>query len=232
MTRGWKLLTHDFRPPIRGGDPLFDGVTFPIILPPVECDTSEKECSFGYNFVGNIDTGLNIAGFWRSGRPNAIIEVEAESPLERGAKLRAPSLTLLRHATADEIRSGIGRYSVSHFGSHAEAMAEEQWLWYEALARPLRNREAVIAGLEAALTACDLKWTLREYPTARAAWATRNAWAAWDAKNALTVSFAARSGWISPAHDKLTIGIRDAYLNGLAIAVPGGLNELGWAMES
>jgi hypothetical protein len=64
---------------------------------------------------------------------------------------------------------------------------------------------------------------------ARDAWDARDAWAAWDA---LTVSFAARSGWITHKHDLLSIGIRDAYRNGLAIAVPTGPNELGWAMEA
>jgi hypothetical protein len=45
------------------------------------------------------------------------------------------------------------------------------------------------------------------------------------------VSFAARSGWISYHHEHLAVGIRDAYRNGLAIALPVGKNELGWAME-
>ena len=30
--------------------------------------------------------------------------------------------------------------------------------------------------------------------------------------------------------DKLIIGLRDAYSNGLAISIPTGLKELGWAM--
>jgi len=47
----------------------------------------------------------------------------------------------------------------------------------------------------------------------------------------LSVSFAARSGWISHAHDLSTIGIRDAYRNGLATAIPTGPEELGWAMD-
>jgi hypothetical protein len=29
----------------------------------------------------------------------------------------------------------------------------------------------------------------------------------------------------------LTVGIRDAYCNGLAIAIPTGPTELGWAIE-
>ena len=257
LTTGWKILDSNFRPPIQGGAPLFDGHTFPTSLPPVLCDSSDKECSFGYNFVRDIETGFKIAGLWLTGRSNAIIAVEADEAYRRGDKLRAPSLNLLRHASKEEVRAALGRFSLC-FGKHAEAMAEEQWLWYQALGRPLNNRAQVVVGLETALEARELKWTLKEFPSARDArdaWdgrdapparaSSRDAWAsrdardarassmdARDARDALTVSFAARSAWTTTKHHKLTVGIRDAYYNGLAIALPTGPNELGWAMET
>jgi hypothetical protein len=47
----------------------------------------------------------------------------------------------------------------------------------------------------------------------------------------LTVRFAALNGWIDHAPDFLSVGIRDAYAHGLAVAVPVAENVLGWAME-
>ena len=43
-------------------------------------------------------------------------------------------------------------------------------------------------------------------------------------------TFAARSAWISQHSDILTVGIRDAYRNGLGIAAPIAGNQIGWAM--
>jgi len=46
----------------------------------------------------------------------------------------------------------------------------------------------------------------------------------------LTRQYAGLMGWVeNPA--LLATGIREAYGAGLAIAVPTGPNELGWAME-
>ena len=275
--RGWKVLTHDFRPPLQGGEPVFDGHTFPTTLPTVACDSSRLECSFGWNFTRNISTGLRLAGMWVTGRPSSVFEVEAADALERGNKMRAHSLTILRPATPNEIHLAIIESSAS-FGAHAVSMAEEQWLWYQALGRPLHNRGLVIAGLNAALVARGLTWTLKEFKDARDAWSARDAWAArdawsdrdawaawdawaardawaalsawlawpawaarattrdawddaWDAWAALVLQFSARSGWVALKHERLTIGVRDAYHHGLAIALPTGSNELGFAME-
>jgi hypothetical protein len=68
----------------------------------------------------------------------------------------------------------------------------------------------------------------------RAAWDARDAWDAWDARDArdaLIVEYAALQGWTDHDPLLLTTGLRDAYWNGLALAVPTGPNELGWAMD-
>jgi hypothetical protein len=78
-------------------------------------------------------------------------------------------------------------------------------------------------------------WDARDARAARDAWAAWAAWAAWDARDAraaLQHYYACRRGWIAADPLQYTIGIRDAYTNGLAIAIPTGTNELGWAMES
>jgi hypothetical protein len=38
--------------------------------------------------------------------------------------------------------------------------------------------------------------------------------------------------WIDKPTNLLTIGIREAYLHGLEMAVPTGTGELGWAMAT
>ena len=52
----WKLLTHDFRPPVQQGEPVWDGLTLPFQLPTVRLDASDVECSFGWNFVEDLAT--------------------------------------------------------------------------------------------------------------------------------------------------------------------------------
>jgi hypothetical protein len=270
----WKLLTSDLRPPIQGGGPLFDG-QLPYLLPEVDVNSTDAECGRGWNFVRNIETGFSIAGMWRTRRPNAVLLVEpSDGWVERGNKCRAAQLNLVRHATDEEIKSGLLAFSKS-FGAHHNQMAEEQWQWWTALKRPCRDRDKVITGLQLALKRRGLDWFLKEYPAARDAWNYRDSWNArdalnamdsrdawnamdawytwhssayndhwaardvwdscadsvtWDASAALTVSFAARSGWIKKDSDFLTAGIRDAYFNGLDIAVPTGTKELGWSM--
>jgi len=77
--------------------------------------------------------------------------------------------------------------------------------------------------------------------SARAAWDAVVAWDAWDAwsaraargaKDALGWEFSALSEWTPGDPQKLTVGIRDAYRNGLGIALPTGPKELGWTMEA
>jgi hypothetical protein len=285
----WKILTNDFRPPLQGGNALCDGKTWPVKLPKVHLDRSDSECGIkgGWHFCRTIEAGLLIAGLWRTGRPSSIVLVEPHGDIiERGDKLRAETLTLLRVASDDEIRAALMAFS-KPFGKYQKVMSEEQWLWRQALGRPVRNRDAVYEGVTVALRARSLDWKIKEYPTerdawdawavwaawdaraARAAWAARDAWdawaaraardawaawsardswapwdawdawdawaardardawAAWDAWAALMVQFSARSGWIIHPFECLTVGIRDAYLNGLQIAIPTSKHELG-----
>ena len=44
----FKLITHDYRPPIQGGDPVWDGHTLPFQLPRVTLDTSDADCGSGW----------------------------------------------------------------------------------------------------------------------------------------------------------------------------------------
>ena len=71
-------------------------------------------------------------------------------------------------------------------------------------------------------------WDARD---ALAAWDALDAWDAWDARDAMTVHYAARMEWTKDDAQLLTTGLRDAYGAGLAIALPTGPNEMGWAMD-
>ena len=51
----------------------------------------------------------------------------------------------------------------------------------------------------------------------------------WAARAALCVEFTAKKKRINYEPDYLTRGIREAYKNGLEIAVPTGPDELGWS---
>ena len=66
--QGYKVTTHDYRPPIQGGDPLWDGKALPFTLPTVRVDEGGKECSYGWNFCADLPTALRIAGPWHNGR--------------------------------------------------------------------------------------------------------------------------------------------------------------------
>jgi len=255
----YKVLTHDYRSPVRGGAPVFDG-TLPYTLPAVMLDIGPSECdegATGWYFSSDLATALRIARLWPNGRPSSVFEVEPGSDaIQRGDKWRASAPTLVRRLNEDEVREGVRALS-SSFAPHVEAMVVEQMAWREALARPLRDEAAVEAGLRAALAARRLEWGLQRYNNAWDAWAPTAAWDAWDAwaptaamdamdaweardargardawdaRDALTVRYAALQGWTATRLDLLTTGIRDAYRNGLAVAVPTGVNELVWAM--
>ena len=73
-------------------------------------------------------------------------------------------------------------------------------------------------------------WDARDARDAWATWAARDARDARDARAALTVNYAATNGWVDLDPQLLTTGLRDAYLNGLGVALPAAENELGWAM--
>ena len=87
----------------------------------------------------------------------------------------------------------------------------------------------------AARVAWDAKvaWDARVARAAWAAWEMMEAWAswaAWAARAALVLQLAAQHEWVKRPPMLLSIGLRDAYENGLAIALPTGHHELGWAM--
>ena len=220
----FKLLTHDFRSPIQGGAPIWDGKTFPFKLNGVTLDKGDQECAEGWNFVDSIEAGFRIVGMWPTGRPSAVLVVHpSRDRIQRGNKWRSSKLTIERFATGDEINSAIERFSGVFKGFEKE-MAHEQILWREALSRPLRDINKVTESLYIALKKRGLDWKLKEYPNARAAWGARDAW------EALTVNFASLNKWITHPGDLLTSGIRDAYLNGLEIAIPTDKDTLGFSM--
>ena len=231
---GYKALTHDLRPPIQGGQPIFDGHT-PWTSPVVACDTGSAECAVGWNFCRTPAAALTIARLWPTGRPSTLWVVEAEDAqlVERGAKCRAPQLTILRRASGDECADAIWEHCAP-FGVHRRAMADAVWLWGRALGRREPAPEQVANDLRRALDARGLTWTIRSYGDARDAWAARAAWdarAAWAAWDALSWRYAALVGWVkdAPHHE---IGLRNAYLHGLAVALPTGPAELGYALAA
>jgi len=61
--------------------------------------------------------------------------------------------------------------------------------------------------------------------------AERAARAARDARDALIHFFALAKKWIPASPDMLTIGLRDAYVNGLEIVLPTEKDTLGYAMK-
>ena len=202
---GWKVLTHDWRSPLQGGDPLGPPPP-PVLLPTVKLDTGGQECAPGWNYCADAATALRIAGLWPTGRPSVLLRVRAASDaIARGEKRRASTLTLTRLATEAETADAIQSLSAP-FAPHAETMTREQLAWRAALARPRFDPAEVEASLALALSARALPWRLEQYPAAwaaraagaardaRAAGAARDAWAAWDARDAWA-AWAARDAW-------------------------------------
>ena len=228
MTTYYKLLAHDGSPPLQGGEPIWDTVTLPFELPKVTLDTSDRECAEGWNFCRDIGTAARIAGLWRNGWSRHILVGEPIGQVvERGDKLRAEGLRLVRRASERTIAEHLS----APFGPHAARMGRSQVAWWKAFGSTERDAERIEAGLRAALDARGLGWELRRFEDARAARDARVARVARVAWAALTVEYAALMGWTNDDPDLLTTGIRDAYAAGLAVAVPTGENELGWAMK-
>ena len=229
MNEGFKVFTHDYRSPIRGGAPVFDGRT-PFTLPTVDLDIGEAECAAGWNYAADLSTALRTAGLWPNGFTSTAFVVEASGGIQRGDKCRAATLTIVRACTAKEIEAAIEKLS-EPLGEHRSSMAREQILWRAALARPYRDEAKVREGLEMAIQCRGLGWKLERFDSAgaaRDAWAARAARAAWDAWAALIVFFAALQKWIDHDPLLLTTGLRDAYLNGLEVAIPVEKDTLGF----
>ena len=185
VTLGWKVFTHDLRPPVRGGNPVWNG-SLPHTLPKVPLDRSANVCGNGggWHFSLAPQDALRIAGLWPSGRPSRLFVVEAEGEVVvRGDKCRAASLTIAREADESEVEVGVRVFSAV-FHLHVEWMVEQQLAWREALARPLRDEDAIEAGLREALKSRRLDWRLWRFDSAMEAWAAWEAWAARAAREA------------------------------------------------
>jgi len=197
LRHGFKIFTHDWRSPLQGGAPL-KIKTFPHELRKVRLDTSDSECSSGWNYCGDLATAFRIAGLWPTGRPSHAMVFEAsEDAIARGDKRRASGGVILSEATDAQVEDAIRTLSIP-FGEHAEYMAQEQILWRKALGRPYHNQERVEEGLLVALKARGLEdWKLKNFAGADEAWAAweareaREAWAAWEAREARE----ARAAW-------------------------------------
>jgi hypothetical protein len=70
----------------------------------------------------------------------------------------------------------------------------------------------------------------RDAWSSSAVWTSRVAMAARAAWMALATQYMALCGHLQCAADRHTVGIREAYRHGLAIALPIGNDQLGWAM--
>ncbi len=197
----YKILTHDLRSPLQGREPLFDGET-PFHLPRVELDTSDVECGAGWNACRKPEDAARIAGLWRNGRPARLFEVEPdESLIHRGNKSRFASGVITREVGIEVAVAPLSQA----FGPHADYMARGQLAWHRALGRPASRPARVATGLRKALDARGLgDWSLRKFPSVRAAWAAWDAWDArdardaWDARDA-SAAWAAWAAWDASA---------------------------------
>jgi hypothetical protein len=186
----YKGFTHDLRPPIQGGEPVWDG-TLPYVLPRVAVDKSSQECAAGWNACRTVVQVLEAAGMWSNGWALRVVRMETdEAVVERGRKCRVATGTLIEEVAEAVVTEAVREFTTPWAGDLTEEMIVEQTAWRSALGRSgPRDEAAVEAGLRTALVARGLgTWELRRHPNAKAAW---NAWAAGDAKAA----WAARDAW-------------------------------------
>jgi len=76
ITTAYKVFTHDLRPPVQGGAPVWTG-QLPYDLPEVAVDTSGDECASGWNACSTPEDALRIAGLWPDGRPSRLFRIDA-----------------------------------------------------------------------------------------------------------------------------------------------------------
>lgn len=95
----YRVTTHDCRPPIRGGDPIFDGTT-PFVLPRVHLDRTSTHCAPGWRWVETPQEALRIAGLWPDGRPSRLWrgEVDPADLHLAGGKPRSATGTIVEEA--------------------------------------------------------------------------------------------------------------------------------------
>lgn len=276
ITHAYKAFTHDLRPPIQGGRPVWDG-SLPYQLPTTRVDTSNSECGVGWNACLSTNDILKIVGLWPDGRPTRIFSVETDTQVyTRVNKTRATTWTITKEITDFEpiIRDF---WKDKGLNTILDGLVQEQLLWREALSRKTFNQEVVHESLNIALQIRNLSWTCKKYKSPVNVWeawdaqiiqtrwdqrASQDAWLGWlarrgevphdahgaswadgdiwdekdkravhDARDALTYYIASSMNWVSRDPYFLTTGIRAAYSAGLALAVPIGPNELGWAMS-
>src|SRR3990172_2694568 len=109
--KGFKVTTHDLRPPIQGGNPIWSGEV-PFTLPRVDCDMGDAECSRGWNFCLDAATALRVSGLWPNGRPSRLWLVEANGEaIQRGDKCRSPILHVGSEASDADINQAIQGFS-------------------------------------------------------------------------------------------------------------------------
>lgn len=196
MSAYFKILSHDLRPPLQGGEPLAIK-KLPFTTKAVKLDKGDESCAAGWHCVDDLATGFRIAGLWPDGRPARAFEVEpSDDVIQRDNKFRSSRLTFVRELDPEDIERGAHNLS-KPFGRYRRGMVSEQMAWYIALGRPENNPEKVEEGLRKALKARGVHWEVNCYDSARAARAAWAAWAAWSARDArdARAAWSARDAW-------------------------------------
>jgi len=203
-SRLWMLEALPEYPPLARGDKL-RAASWRVLREATPSEGHEARLRL---YAATAGDGLSVE--------EAVAEVEAwRSALARPGRDDVAVEAGLRSAL--EAR-GLGRWRLRRY-SDAWATRDAWDAWDAWAARDARAAWAA--------------WDARDARAAWAAWdawATRDAWDAWDARDALMVHIAARRGWIAQRPDLPTVGLRDAYAAGLAVAIPTGPEELWWAM--
>src|SRR3990172_7168013 len=127
--KGWKVLTHDYRPPIQGGNPVWDS-TLGQTTPKVAVDMSAAGCGAGWNFTTRPETALRIGGLWPDGRPSRLIRVEtAGAHVVWGDKCRTEQIVWGREAGPAKVRSAVTALFGPFEAEHRPRMVESTMLW-------------------------------------------------------------------------------------------------------
>ena len=258
MTHYWKVLKADYSPPLQGGPPICDGKAWPVVLPTTRLDTSMDDCGAGWNCTREPDTAIRIAGMWgrllvvepsedviergdkcRSSRMTLLREATEHEWYEAIKAFSWPFMDVPAMVTEQ-----VQWLNAIH-SQVVDKQAVEQGLRDALKSRGLDWSVKRYWNAWNAWNARDAwdawnAWNVWNVRNARNAWNAWNAWNVWDARNArcvrnarnaLTVYYTASMGWTAQDPMLLTTGLRDAYTNGLDIAIPTGPNELGYVMQ-